>query len=52
MRAFRRLAVPLASLLAATGGVVTSVALPADAATTGFGYGAPQFVNSAAPSDL
>jgi hypothetical protein len=52
MRASRRLALAAVSCLAATGGVVTAIALPAGAAAPVFGYGAAQFVNSAAPSTL
>ena len=52
MRASRRLALAAVSCLAATGGVVTAVTLPAGAATPAFGYGTPEFVNSAAPADV
>ena len=52
MRASRRLALAAAGCLVATGGVVTALALPADAAGGAFGYGAPTFVNSAAPADI
>src|SRR3954469_11742367 len=52
MRASRRLALAAAGCLAATGGVVTAIALPAGATAPVFGYGAAQFVNCAAPSTL
>src|SRR4051794_41822581 len=51
MRPFPRLAVAAAACLTATTGVVVAVGQSASAASV-FGYGAPEFVNSAAPADI
>src|SRR3954466_4036085 len=50
MRRLRRLAVCAAGCLAASTGALVAVDQLASAATAGFGYGSPAFVNSAAPA--
>jgi hypothetical protein len=50
MRPFRHLALAAATCVAATAGVIVAVESTASAATSVFGYGTPEFVNSAAPA--
>jgi hypothetical protein len=52
MHASRRLALSAVGCLLAGTGTVLVVDQLASAATTGFGFGSPGFVNSAAPSDI
>jgi hypothetical protein len=52
MRRFRHLSLAAAATLAAAGGSLASLTVAASAGPTTFGFGSPDFVNSAAPSTL